>query len=168
MENVFVLEAKWWRLVQEKMGRWDWGTVLTLYQRFKDGLQSYLSVPPTHHQSWEVCRGRRRARRTKAVPSPTSPLLHNTPKAGNSLQLDYSGMPSYSSVISASQCHPAFSFFLTWRHYRWVYSVSNAMWCVQRPLLDFFHVNFKDLKSFFKTTYMATSYISGWQWQRTS
>ena len=41
-------------------------------------------LPPlTHHQSWEVCRGRRRAHRTKAVPSPTSPLLHNTPKAGN-------------------------------------------------------------------------------------
>lgn len=45
-----------------------------------------LKSPPcplTHHQSWEVCRGRRRAHGTKAVPGPTSPLLHDTPKAGS-------------------------------------------------------------------------------------
>lgn len=38
--------------------------------------------PLTQHQCWEVCRGRRRAPRTKSVPGPTSPLLHDTPKAG--------------------------------------------------------------------------------------
>lgn len=65
--------------------------------RFSD-LQSLPLCRPAHHQSWEVCRGRRRAHRTKAVPSPTSPLLHNTPKAGHCL--------GWSSSSTALGCGP--------------------------------------------------------------
>lgn len=62
--------------------------------------------PLTHHQSWEVCRGRRRAHRTKAVPGPTSPLLHDTPKAGRAGQrapataLSYSLLSPHSILMS--------------------------------------------------------------------
>ena len=119
-------------------GEGGWGTVLTLYQRFSDDLQSYPSVPPTHHQSWEVCRGRRRAHRTKVVPSPTSPLLHNTPKAGNCL-----GQRSSWTVLG---CGLTLVLFVPPRHPQPFndletvllgYAVCSTKWWVERPLLDY-------------------------------
>lgn len=55
---------------------------------------------PTPRQSWQVCRGRKRAHRTKAVPRPA--FLHNTPNSGNlpapELQRDCARMRSYSRL----------------------------------------------------------------------
>lgn len=119
------------------------GTVLTLYQRFRD----LPFCATTHHQSWEVCRGRRRAHRTNAVPSPTSPLLHNPPKAGNCL-----GQSSSWTVLG---CGPKLVLILllhvsqpcsAWRHYCWAYADSRGRGSVERPS-RFFDVNFKDLMS---------------------
>lgn len=58
--------------------------------------------PLTHHQSWEVCRGRRRAHRTKAVPGPTSPLPHDTPKAGRAGQRAPATSPKLLFIVSSS------------------------------------------------------------------
>lgn len=64
--------------------------------------------PLTHHQRWEVCRGRRRAHWTKSVPGPTSPLLHDTPKAGTA---GTAGQRAPAAVLiyslSVSSFHPS-------------------------------------------------------------
>lgn len=84
-------------------GEKDWeggcrGTVLTLYQRFSESPRVPLAIPSPGRSAGVggECMG------TKGVPSPTSPLLHNTPKAGiglgQSSRGDYAGVQSYSTL----------------------------------------------------------------------
>lgn len=100
-------------------------------------LSPYPSSTWSYQQSWEVCRGRRRVHRTKAVPSPTSPLLHNTPKAGKCLGQSSSWtMLGCGPTLVLSVPLYAIQPFSTWRRYCWVYAGSSPKWWVERPSLD--------------------------------
>lgn len=88
-------------------GEKDWeggcrGTVLTLYQRFSESPRVPLAIPSPGRSAGVggECMG------TKGVPSPTSPLLHNTPKAGIGLGQSSRGGLRWGTVLLYSDMMP--------------------------------------------------------------
>lgn len=163
-ETSLALEAKWWRLVEEKMGRGGWGTVLTLYQRFSDGLKSHPSVPQpitSPGRSAGVggeCTGQKQSLLPPRHSLTTLPKLD---LSGPELQLDYAGMQSYSTLICASSYHPAFFDLET----SLMFLAQSGGW---RGLYGILSCKLQGSLILVRMTYSALSYISGKQWQETS
>lgn len=109
--------------------------VLTLYQRFSDDLQSYPSAPLPLTSAGRSAGVRGERTGQKAVPSPTSPLLNNTP---NCLGRSSSGtvLGCGPTLILSRPLHVP-QHFVTWRHY----------WVMDGVFTGYFHVYFKDINS---------------------